>query len=183
MNKKAVNAWHELKWFYRFMVLLFSIALVYIVLYSAFNFSFEKKILGETFTDKVLLSNVFVPEVGVSKNNYNVIYCENFNVDSVLKQFYFNSVFSSSSSEDIIKISSYSSPIVSEFKLTYKKDEKNTVEEMFFYPNEDEFKFLQNSYLNGKNVAFIEKNYIVNVFCEKNFYKGILNTKTYVVLK
>ncbi len=179
MNKKAVNAWHELKWFYRFIVLLFSVSLVYIVLYSSFNFSFERRILGETFSDKILLSNVFVPE-SLGRENYNVIYCDLFNSDSVLKQFYFNSVFSSK--DDVIKISSKSSPVVSLFKLNYFKND-DVVEKSFYYPNEDEFKFLFESYLGGKNIAFIEKNYTVNVFCQNNFYKGILNTKTYVILK
>ncbi len=185
MNKKASNAWHELKWFYRFSVLLISLVLVYSVLYSSFNFSYTKESLGETITDKIVYSNVFKLVPGSYVYNYNFFPDEN-NKDSYsrLKEYFFYNNPLDEDNENIL-VTNYFSPIAIEFSLepvTFGLEEGSFFNnKLFYYPSKKDFDFLSQAYFssNEKNVAFIKKVYLINVYFEGKIYLAKLTTKTY----
>ncbi len=166
MNKKAINSWNQLKWFYRFLSMILIVIVVYSILYSAFNFQYEKAALGKNFVDKILYSNAFKLEY-----NSDVLDCNKLNEEYLKNYFYYNTL--ENEEGNIIKIS-YKSPVA--VRLFFVEENKE-----LFFPSKEDYTFLLNSYLGeNSNVEKFEKTYIVKVYCNNKINIETLKTKTYV---
>ncbi len=175
MNKKASNAWHELKWFYRFSVIIVTVILVYIVIYSSFNFSFKKSSLGSSFSEKIVYSKAFKMQFEDIKN-VDVIDFNNFNDENINKYLFYVSPFKKES-DNKVEFFNFVSPVASQLTLTVDEDS-----ETIFYPSKQEYNILSKSYFSSEksNVKRFEKIYLVKVYKDSKLKLGVLKTITFV---
>ncbi len=156
MNNKGFEAWDSLKWFYRFSVVVLSIILVYVILYSSFNFELSKVSFAVSIPQKIYYSDAFKLD-----HNSNIIDYDKFNVDSLKEYFYFNSPRNTEvKNDDSVLNLGYTSPFSIHIILSSEDFEKKEL----YYPSEEDFKFLFNSFLkDNKDIYKVEKIFLVKV--------------------